>query len=159
MKNKNLICRTSGVYSDELTRGKLYKVIDMNNDKEMVRMKCDNGRLRWFPLFHFNVNSECILDLISWTFDDEVSNDPNESNWIEINLKMSDGSERWCILYTPERLKNCLQQPNINPKGLHIKHMIIVKSYNVEDIQSVLDYLNQEDELIGATLPLNRSYS
>ncbi|MBG9452636.1 hypothetical protein ABE61_00680 [Lysinibacillus sphaericus] len=58
MKNKNLICRTSGVYSDELTRGKLYKVIDMNNDKEMVRMKCDNGRLRWFLLFHFNVNSD-----------------------------------------------------------------------------------------------------
>lgn len=69
-------------------------------------------------------------------------------------MKMSDGSERWCILYTPERLRNLLQLPNIYPTGLHIKHMIVVKSYNIEDIQSVLDYLNQEDELIGATLPL-----
>ncbi|MED3804932.1 hypothetical protein P4562_23925 [Lysinibacillus xylanilyticus] len=154
MKNKNLICRTQGSYSEALTRGITYQVIDINNDKEMVRIKCDNGRLSWFPLYHFNMNSEDVIDLISWKFDDEVSNDANETNWIEISLKMSDGSERWCILYTPERLRNCLQQPNVYPTGLHIKHMIVVKSYNVEDIQSVLDYLNQEDELIGATLPL-----
>ncbi|MCY9550060.1 hypothetical protein [Lysinibacillus xylanilyticus] len=149
-----MICRTQGSYSEALTRGITYQVIDINNDKEMVRIKCDNGRLSWFPLYHFNMNSEDVIDLISWKFDDEVSNDANETNWIEISLKMSDGSERWCILYTPERLRNCLQQPNVYPTGLHIKHMIVVKSYNVEDIQSVLDYLNQEDELIGATLPL-----
>ncbi|WP_285399884.1 hypothetical protein [Lysinibacillus sp. fls2-241-R2A-57] len=154
MKNKNLICRKQGAYSEALTRGNTYQVIDINNDKEMVRIKCDNGRIRWFPLYLFNMNSEDVIDLISWKFDDEVSNDANETNWIEISLKMSDGSERWCILYTPERLRNCLQQPNVYPTGLHIKHMIVVKSYNVEDIQSVLDYLNQEDELIGATLPL-----
>ncbi|PGY07109.1 hypothetical protein [Bacillus sp. AFS031507] len=150
----NFVCRTAGVYSDSLTRGKAYQVIDINNDNEMVRIKCENGRLRWFPLSLFNVNGEDIIDLISWKFDDEVSKDPNETNWIEISMKMSDGSERWCILYTPERLRNLLQQPNLYPTGLHIKHMIVVKSYDVEDIQSVLDYLNQKDELIGATLPL-----
>ncbi|WHY69671.1 hypothetical protein [Neobacillus sp. SuZ13] len=154
MINKNIVCRTPGVYSEGITRGKSYQVIDINADEDMVRLKCDNGRLKWFPLSHFNVNSEGVIDLISWKFDDEVSNDPNEINWIEISMKMSDGSERWCILYTPERLRNLLQQPNIYPTGLHIKHMIVVKSYNIEDKQSVLDYLNQEDELIGATLPL-----
>lgn len=159
MINKNIVCRTPGVYSEGLTRGKSYQVIDINTDEDMVRIKCDNGRLKWFPLSHFNVNGEDIIDLISWKFDDEVSNNPNEINWIEISMKMSDGSERWCILYTPERLRNLLQQPNIYPTGIHIKHMIVVKSYNVEDIQSVLDYLNQEDELIGATLPLNSSSS
>ncbi|PFP22726.1 hypothetical protein COJ96_25165 [Bacillus sp. AFS073361] len=154
MINNNILCRTPGVYSDGLTRGNSYKVIDINNDKEMVRIKCDNGRLRWFPLSLFNVNSEDIIDLISWKFDDEVSNDANETNWIEISMKMSDGSERWCILFTPERLKNALQKPDIHPPGLHIKHMIVVRSYNVEDIQSVLEYLNQQGELISATLPL-----
>jgi hypothetical protein len=147
------------VYSEGLTRGKSYQVIDINTYEDMVRIKCDKGRLKWYSSSHFNVNGEDIIDLISWKFDDEVSNDPNETSWIEISMKMSDGSERWCILYTPERLRNLLQQPNIYPTGLHIKHMIVVKSYNVEDIQNVLDYLNQEDELIGATLPLNRSSS
>ncbi|MFF2175430.1 hypothetical protein ACFVT8_03035 [Lysinibacillus sp. NPDC058147] len=154
MKNKNLICRKHGAYPEVLTRGNKYQLVDINNDKEMVRIKCDNGRVRWFPLYLFSVNREDVIELISWKFDDEVSNDVTETSWIEISLKMSDGSERWCILYTPERLGNFLQQPNLYPTGLHIKNMIVVKSYNIEDIQNVLDYLNQEDELIGATLPL-----
>jgi hypothetical protein len=157
MINKSVVCRVAGVYTDALTRGKSYKVLEINNDKEMVQVKGDNERLRWFPFYHFNFNGENVIDLVSWEFDDEVTNDPNETNWIEITMKMSDGSKRWCILYTPERISNLLQQPNIYPKGLHIKHMIVVKSYGKEDVQSVLDYLNQEDELIGATLPLDRS--
>lgn len=154
MLNKNIVCRTSGVYSEDLTRGKTYQVIDIKIDEDMVRLKCDDGRLKWFPLYHFNKNGEAVVDLISWKFDDDVTNDPKETNWIEISMKMSDGSKRWCILYTPERLTNLLQQPNISPKGLHIKHMIVVNSYKIEEIQGVLDYLNSEDELIDATLPL-----
>jgi hypothetical protein len=154
MINKNIVCRTPGVYSDGLTRGELYQVIDINNDKELVRIKCNNGRLRWFPLYQFNLNGEEIINLVSWKFDDKVSDDPNEMDWMEISMKMSNGSERWCILYTPERLTNFLQQANLYPTGLHIKHMIVVKSYNAEDVQSILNHLNQEDELIGATLPI-----
>lgn len=64
MINKNIVCRTPGVYSEGITRGKSYQVIDINADEDMVRLKCDNGRLKWFPLSHFNVNSEGVIDLI-----------------------------------------------------------------------------------------------
>lgn len=158
MINKNVICRVVGVYSGALTRGKSYEVFEINNDKEMVRVKGDNEKHRWFPFYCFNFDGENIIDIVSWKFDDEVTKEPNETNWIEISMRMSDGSERWCILYTPERLNNYFQQPNIYPNGLHIKHMIVVRSYEMEDVQSVLDYLNEEDELIGATLPLNRNF-
>ncbi|MRX72116.1 hypothetical protein GJU40_08070 [Bacillus lacus] len=86
----------------------------------MLRIKGDNGRIRWFSFNHFHVNGEK---------GDEVTDEPNQTNWIEISMTMSDESKRWCILYTPERLKNLLQQEHVHPKGLHIKHMIIVKSY------------------------------
>jgi hypothetical protein len=155
MINRPIVCRVAGVYSEALTRGTSYQVVDYNDDKKMVRIKGDNGRLRWFYLSHFNLNGEDVVDLVSWKFDDEVTSIPDETNWIEISMQMSDSSERWCILYTPERLRNLLQLSDIDPPGLHIKHMIVVRSYKVEDIQSVLDHLNQDDELIGATLPLN----
>ncbi|AYB43856.1 hypothetical protein V4V36_01230 [Paenibacillus lautus] len=97
------------------------------------------------------IRNTYIPKLISWQFDDEVVDDPDEWNWIEITMVFSDGSKRWSILYTPERLLNNLNRANIDPPGLHIKHMIIVRSYQRSDIQRVLDELDNHQELIEAS--------
>ncbi|CAM3153801.1 hypothetical protein PASE110613_17915 [Paenibacillus sediminis] len=89
--------------------------------------------------------------LVSWSFDDEVGDDSTEWNWIEITLFFSDGSKRWSILYTPERLKNNLSRDNIDPPGLFIKHMIIVRSYSEHDIQRVLEELEFNNDLLEAS--------
>jgi len=89
--------------------------------------------------------------LVTWRFDDEVRDDPTEWNWIEITMDFNDGSRRWSILYTPERLKNNLSRDNIDPPGLFIKHMIIVRSYSKSDIQRVLEDLERNHELLEAS--------
>ncbi|MBT2760181.1 hypothetical protein [Paenibacillus sp. ISL-20] len=89
--------------------------------------------------------------LVSWKYDDEVRDDPAEWNWIEITMVFNDGSKRWSILYTPERLKNNLSRENIDPPGLFIKHMIIVRSYSENDIQRVLEELETNNELLEAS--------
>ena len=89
--------------------------------------------------------------LVNWRFDDEVGDDPAEWNWIEITMTFNDRSKRWSILYTPERLKNNLSRDNIDPPGLFIKHMIIVRSYSKSDIQRVLEELERDNELLEAS--------
>ncbi|MCR8645661.1 hypothetical protein NV379_23760 [Paenibacillus sp. N1-5-1-14] len=96
-------------------------------------------------------NNQGTPKLVSWSFDDEVCDDPKEWNWIEITMIFDDGSKRWSILYTPERLKNNLSRDNIDPPGFYIKHMIIVKSYSESDIQRVLEDLERNNDLLEAT--------
>ncbi|PZD97243.1 hypothetical protein DNH61_03650 [Paenibacillus sambharensis] len=90
--------------------------------------------------------------LLRWQFDDEVeSNDPSEWNWVEITMNFTDGSRRWSILYTPERLHNNLTRLNIDPPGLHMSQLIVVRSYEINDIDRVLRVFDEDDTLIKAS--------
>lgn len=91
------------------------------------------------------------MKLISWKFDDEIYDPKDEWNWVEVTLTFDDGSKRWSILYTPERLKNNLSRPDIHPPGLFIPHMIIVRSYETNDVELTLRYLESEGDLLIAT--------
>jgi len=86
--------------------------------------------------------------LLRWHFDDEVETDiPEEWNWIEVTMHFTDDSKRWSILYTPERLLNNLSRPNIDPPGLHMQQLIVVRSYEISDIDRVLRVFDEEDKL------------
>ncbi|WP_255374235.1 hypothetical protein [Cohnella sp. OV330] len=91
------------------------------------------------------------MKLLTWKFDDEILAPIDEWNWVEITLTFENGSKRWSILYTPERLKNNLSRLNIHPPGLFIPHMIIVRSYETDDIEMVLRYLESEGTLLAAS--------
>jgi hypothetical protein len=91
------------------------------------------------------------MTLLNWKFDDEIQGTPDVWNWVEITLTFLDGSKRWSIINTPERLLNNLSRPNIDPPGLHIPHMIIVRSYLREDVERTLHYLEAEGELISVS--------
>ncbi|WP_409340798.1 hypothetical protein [Paenibacillus sp. MBLB4367] len=95
------------------------------------------------------------MKLLNWRFDDDPLGPSDEWNWVEVIMTFEDGSKRWSILYTPDRLKNNLSHKNINPPGLFFKHMIIVRSYVVDDIERTLRYLECENELFYASKPLN----
>lgn len=94
------------------------------------------------------------MKLISWKFDDEISAPKTEWNWVEVTLTFDDGSKRWSILYTPERLKTNLSRPGIQPPGLFIPHMIIVRSYETNDVELTLRYLDSKGDLLIASRPL-----
>ncbi|MFE5318214.1 hypothetical protein ACFQ88_05845 [Paenibacillus sp. NPDC056579] len=102
---------------------------------------------------------EVPLKLLSWHFDDDPIGSRDEWNWVEITMTFDDGSNRWSILYTPDRLKNNLSRANIDPPGLFIAHMIIVRSYSEEDIERTLRYLESENELLTASKPWKQALS
>ena len=157
MEERYITCKRVGCYEDALTRGKKYKVVDENVSNENVKIIGDNGRTRWYSSNMFDLDGNIVPVLVDWRYDDQVDQDDNgeDWNWIEISFTLSDGANRWSILYTPERLLSNLKRDNIDPPGLHIPHLIIVRSYRKEDISRVLKYLDDEDELIEASLPLN----
>ncbi|UOK64980.1 hypothetical protein ACMX2M_16910 [Paenibacillus polymyxa] len=66
-------------------------------------------------------------------------------------MVFTDGSRRWSILYTPERLLNNLSRPDIDPPGLHMQQLIVVRSYEVDDIERVLNVFDEENKLIEAS--------
>ncbi len=66
-------------------------------------------------------------------------------------MVFNDGSRRWSILYTPERLLNNLSRPDIDPPGLHMQQLIVVRSYEVNDIERVLNIFDEENKLIEAS--------
>jgi len=94
------------------------------------------------------------MKLLSWQFDDDLQGSSEGWNWVEITMTFYDGSKRWSALYTPDRLKNNLSRANIDPPGLFIAHMIIVRSFRKEDIEWTLRYLESENELLAASKPL-----
>jgi hypothetical protein len=158
MKGDFITCKNIGSYSEALSKGKKYEIIE--EEKEKVRIMGDNGRTRWYSKYCFDLEGNTVPVLIQWKFDDFVEeNDIGEDfNWIEISFKLSDGTERWSILYTPERLLTSFKRPNLDPPGLHISHLIIVRSYRKDDVDRILKYLDDNDELISASLPLNRDF-
>lgn len=154
---KKATCRTASIYTEALTRGNIYEILAEDVEKGKVKVKGDNGRTRWFSTACFDLKCNPVPVMIDWQFDDPVSenDDGTDPNWVEISFRLSDGSRRWCIVYTPERLARSLQRPDIDPPGMYIPHMIIARSYRKDDIERILRYLDDEDELIGASKELN----
>jgi hypothetical protein len=101
-----------------------------------------------------NICAGGTMKLLSWHFDDDPLGSSDEWNWVEITMTFDDGSKRWSILYTPDRLKNNLTRNNIDPPGLFIPHMIVVRSYGKDDIERTLRYLESVSELLTASKPL-----
>jgi hypothetical protein len=43
----------------------------------------------------------------------------------------------------------------MEPPGLYMKHLIIMKAMNKEDVEATFRYLDSQNELVGLTIPLN----
>jgi hypothetical protein len=150
MEAEFVTCVSVGVYSHALRRGKSYEVIKVEDNK--YRIKGDHGRSIWIHQGHFVEGIKSIPTLISWKFDDDI----NEMNFIEISMEFSDGSKRWSILTSPEKLTNYFM--NSDEKGFHIDHLIIMKSLEVSDVDQILRDLDRNDDLIKASKSLIESF-
>ena len=133
-----------------LTRGNGYEVLDQDPKKGRLRLKSDNGRARWFPSECFDLRGRAVSTLTLWKFDDDVT-DP--FGWIEVSLTFSNGSRRWSILFTPDRLKTLLEHPE-GDAGIQSAHMIIVKDLEWATVEAALRTFDEQGELEGASLPL-----
>lgn len=148
MDRKLVTCKNIGVYKHVLTKGNCYEIVDEDNDK--FRIKGDHGRRVWISKDYFIVGKVEVPVMINWEFDDELE----DFDLVEVTINFSNGMKRWCLITTPHRLVKHFEQPNLNPPGCNIRHLIIVKSMNFEDINKTLKYLDEQGELEEATIQL-----
>lgn len=144
-------CVSVGTYEGKLTRGQKYIVLEHDSEQQRVRIRGNNGRIRWYPMYCFDLEGGSVPILLRWQFDDPIEDEADD--WVEVSFDLSDGTRRWCSLVTPARLKWHLEQPLADP-GVRASHLIVIRSLSSEDVDRMLRLLDQQDELLDASLPL-----
>lgn len=147
MEKRIITCTVVGVYGHALTRGNKY--IIKNEDEDKYRIAGNHGKAIWICKGYFIEGNIEVPILVTWKIDD----DTNIFDLVEITLTFSNGSKRWCLVTTPERLVKHFNK-EMEPPGMNIRHLIITKTMNHEDIEKTLLYLDSNDELIEASKPL-----
>lgn len=67
----DITCINATLYKGMLTRGKSYKVIEIDESKDCVKLVCDNGRTRLFDCGCFDFEGKPVPMLIEWNYDDD----------------------------------------------------------------------------------------
>jgi hypothetical protein len=148
--SKFATCASIGSYADALTRGKQYEVLDEDHTRQQVKILGDNGRVRWYPSACFDLDGTPTPLMTYWQYDAAVG-DPLD-DWIEVSFDLSDGTRRWLSFVTPLRLKRLLEAP-ASEMSIWSDHMVIVRSLEPERIDQVLKMLDQDGDLIKASVP------
>ena len=156
--NESMICRSTGSYSDALTRGKIYQVLQRDDLKRQVRLRGDNGRIRWYMSHLFGPEDSIIPLLVSWQFDNDIE-DPT-CDCVEVTVHFSDETRGWCSIGTPEYFKRRLDARS-DPKDWKVStepavwgsNLILVRRLDFVTVDWTLRYMDQQGELTSFSLP------
>lgn len=149
--DREITCTSIGMYRGALTRGRKYAIWAEDPRKRQVKIRGDNGRTRWFPMGCFDLEGGEVPVLVKWQFDEEVQDEM--SDWVDVSFELSDGDRRWCSLVTPHRLIEYFEQPDAG-SGLHCANLIVVPVLTIDRVDRVLHDLDDQGELIEASLSL-----
>ena len=149
---QEVTCINEATYSNNLTRGKRYDIVGLDEQKKQVRIKGDADRMRWYPLYCFNFNDDPIPLLQTFSIDD-----PDQIiDSTEVSITFSTGEVRWCLFITPTTLAKSGDYVPDTQIQFHYsnKHLIIINEITSEIIQKTLHYLDTRNKLIECTFPL-----
>ncbi|MGO4528567.1 hypothetical protein AB4Z30_05750 [Paenibacillus sp. 2TAF8] len=148
MDCKFVTCTSIGVYGQALTKGKIYQVVAEEADR--YRIIGNHNKRVWINKYYFVDGEVEVPILSSWKFDDPLE----DFDLIEVTVTFNNGMKRWCLITTPERLIKYFEHSNLDPPGLSIQHLIIVKEISDEDINRTLIHLDEQGQIEKATLLL-----
>ncbi|MDQ0060016.1 hypothetical protein [Paenibacillus harenae] len=151
MESQRIKCTSIDVYEHALTRGKVYEVVD--EDENNYRIVGDHGRRVWISKYNFASIEESVLIMKTWQFDDDI----DKYELIEVTITFDDESKRWCVITTPEKIVEYFDNELMSPPGINMKHLIIMKTTRTEDVETMLKHLDNQNELIEVTIPLLES--
>ncbi|NGZ75729.1 hypothetical protein GYN08_10375 [Saccharibacillus sp. VR-M41] len=146
MDFKLVTCTHIGAYGQALTKGKVYQAVA--EEAERLRIIGDHQKRVWIEKYYFAEGEVEVPVLSGWKFDDPLE----DFDLIEVTVTFNNGMKRWCLITTPERLVKHFEQLHLEPPGFNIRHLIIVRTMNDEDIEQTLKYLDEQGEIEKATL-------
>lgn len=154
-----VVCVSQSVYRDALTRGKRYTVPSIDEEKRQIRIKGDNGRVRWFPAYCFDQSERSVPLLTAFHLDDAIR--PDEDLPIEVTVELSNGERRWCIFATPSALASCGDWVEGTKIPFHYgnRHVIVSRELSEDLVGRILNYIDAQGELVECTLLLESEAS
>ncbi len=117
----------------------------------LIRIEGDNGRTRWFSADLFLEGRDQLPTLQSWEFEDSDF-DRFRAN-VEVNLTLSDGSQRWSLFMTPTNLSDLLSGDHAEP-AIQGCHFVVVSELSQRQVNAALQYLQQQGRLLEASREL-----
>jgi hypothetical protein len=151
-----LTCVTQGTFQDALTRGKRYLPIEIDHEKQQVRVQGDNGRVRWFPFYCFAFDGSDALSIVSFSIEDFTL---PLTHTVEVVMTLSNGERRWCCFATPQQLYRIGKL--VEGTSVHVsygsEHLIVIGSDTLTHalIEQALHHIEAQNMLLRATRLLN----
>ncbi len=148
---REIVCINEGVYSGALTRGTHYSAQAEDAGKRQVKVRGDNGRVRWFPTYCFDLEGREPVTMVGMTLLDDPED--AETRSVEVDIELSTGERRWCWFTTPKGLAEVLQERFESGDLLMYgaPHLIIVSALSKAMIEEALDYIERHDKLLDCT--------
>lgn len=148
---REIVCINEGVYSGALTRGTHYSALAEDADKRQVKVRGDNGRVRWFPGYCFDLEGREPPTMVSMTLRDDPED--TETSAVEVDIELSSGERRWCWFATPtgiaEDVQTRLEGGDLLQYGA--PHVIVVSALSKAVIEQALDYIERQNTLLDCT--------
>jgi hypothetical protein len=144
-------CVSEAGYGEALTYSRKYEILAVDEEKRQVKIKGNNGRVRWFHIGCFDLTGSEVAVLVGIKIRDEL--EPEPSGWVEVDLELSDGQKRWCWFATPKLLlKTGDHIEGTNIQALYgVPHLIVVNEVTAEIISQVLHHIERQGELSRCT--------
>jgi hypothetical protein len=151
-------CITEASYHGALTYGRKYAMLAIKDDPHHpnVKIQGDNGRVRWFPAYCFDLSGSDVPLLQMVTICDDLLY--ADTSTIEVHVQLSDGQERWCFFVTPASLTQSGDWIDGTTIRIHYgaPHMIIVDQINAEIIEQALHHIEVQGELLACTIGIEK---
>lgn len=148
MQEHYVTCTSIGSYAHAVTRGFHYQVFA--EKANLYKILANHGKRIWIAKYHFTEGKIILPLLVRWKFDDN----PDDVDMIELSCTFSDGSVRWCLITTPEKLVYHFRRQELSPPGFAMPNLIINTSLNEQDVEATLRELDQQGELMNVTVEL-----
>ncbi|MDB5096524.1 MAG: hypothetical protein JWM80_945 [Cyanobacteria bacterium RYN_339] len=130
-----------------LTHGQAYTVLERRLDGS-VRLRGDNGRIRWFPASLFTPGVVKVPAMLRWRFEND---DEAPSACEDVQIEFDDGTWRWCTLATADHLGRLVLTQG---GAFWSPQLVVVSSLAPETVEAALRKLDSEGDLLEATVPV-----
>lgn len=164
MIGKMITCRSAIMYEGMLTSKKQYKVLDIDKEKNCVKLLCDNGRTRLFSTYCFEFEGVSVGTLISGKYGNSISGkytiwieaeERAEGEWdinndnTDVIVTFENGSRWVASFFTYSNIEKLTQNNKktgecMNGKYFWSSDMILIDEVSRKCIEEVVKYLIAE---------------
>lgn len=136
---------------NELKLGNYYEPIELYPRREMLLVRNEQGNRVHYPVSYFA--NKPLHHVVEWRSEVELTSDVRV---VEIDVILSDGSERWILFATPDFIKEELDRNEVEP-AFYCRNMVLVSGISHSSIDAGISYLESCGALMSQSKLLKKA--